>query len=263
MRAHKLFNVSLGLIFAGGLFITACSGTTAQSTAQPPPQPTTALTPVTEPAPLNDPAQLVRDFLASLQDDPSGKSSLPYLSQALQADVQSGHPLATILGIEDMYPSFAVSSVQTNDAGDRATVEVTLNYASPIQRVFILIQEEDVWRINTIIAYAVPPAVVSSDFLEADQVVTEYVRALQDRQSAEAWGLLTAEAQAQISEADITALAQAVQRVTVTSLTLIETSQDRLVYVGTLWATPNPGQSNEWTHLPVAHIQCRHSPTWR
>jgi hypothetical protein len=247
MRAHKLFNLSLGLMLAGGLFLTACGGTTAQSTAPPTPQPTTAVTPATEPAPLNDPAQLVRDFLASLQDDPSGKSSLPYLSQALQADVQSGHPLATILGIEDMYPSFGVSSVQTNDAGDRATVEVTLNYARPIQRVFVLIQEEDVWRIDTIIAYAVPPTVVSSDFLEADQVITEYVRALQDKQAAEAWGLLTAEAQSQTSEADIAAEAQAVQRVTVTSLTLIETSQNRLLYAATLWATPNPGRSNEWT----------------
>jgi hypothetical protein len=195
----------------------------------------------------DDPAQVVSDFLAALQQAPSGMSSLPFLSQSLRADVESGQALTTTLGIEGTYQSFGILSTQIETDGRRALVEVGLNYVSPIQRAFALIREDSAWRIDTIIVYAVPPLSVSPALQDADLVILDYVQALQEKQPAIAWELLAPGAQAQTSEAQIGQLAQTLQYVSATSLNLTQAAQDRLVYAVQLWVTPASDQASEWT----------------
>jgi hypothetical protein len=82
MRDKKQFVVSVLPLIGGGLLLSAC-GAAVRSTAEP------TLAPTTAPRRMGtDPGRVVSGFLTALQNDPSGKSSLTYLSQDLQANVQ-------------------------------------------------------------------------------------------------------------------------------------------------------------------------------
>jgi hypothetical protein len=194
-----------------------------------------------------DPDQVVSDFLTALQQDPSGKSSLVYLSQSLGAYVESGHSLTETLVVESMYRSFGIGAIYYDRGGMLATVETALNYASPIERSFVLVNESGAWHINTIIAYAVPPMATSPDFAVADRVILAYVEALQEKDPAAAWALLTLDDESKISEADIAAEVRSIQNIAATSIVLIEDLQEQLVYQANLWVTVEPGASGPWT----------------
>jgi hypothetical protein len=60
----------------------------------------------------SDVAKVVSDFLTALKADPSGQSSMDYLSSTLQADIQKGDLLPNLLGIQNTYSSFGISSSQ-------------------------------------------------------------------------------------------------------------------------------------------------------
>ncbi len=199
------------------------------------------------PQSLGDPDLVVSALLDSLQQDPSGESSLDYLSQSLQAFTESGHPLTETLDVEGIYRSFDVGTTYFEKNGELATVQVTLNYVSPIVRSFVLVQQDGVWRVNTIIAYAVPPMAISPDFVAADRVILAYVEALREKDPAAAWALLTADGESKVSEADIAAQVESIQDITPISITLIQDLQDPLLYQVILWVTVQPGAVSSWT----------------
>ena len=98
---------------------------------------------------LSDPRQVVQDFLTSLQSQPDGSASVPYLSDYQQLRIAAGKSVASLLGIQDMYQSFTVGDAQTS--GNRAVVRATLNFASGSQvRDFTLNSDSAAWTINSI-----------------------------------------------------------------------------------------------------------------
>jgi hypothetical protein len=194
----------------------------------------------------NDPAQVVSDFLTALQNDPSGKSSLTYLGQDLQANVQSTIPLSQLLGLEATFRSFGISGTQREEGSGYALVEAGLNVVSPLKRGFELVQENGGWVIDAFVIYGVPAMNVPSDAASADQVVLGYVHALQDKDAAAAWALLNPAAQSTLSEADLVAMAQAAGQISLISLDLTKVSPDQLVYAANLWVTPDPNQPGDW-----------------
>ncbi len=99
---------------------------------------------------LTDPGQVTHDFLISLLKDPSGNSSLKYLSLRRAAEVQSGVNILALLGVQSLYKSFTYEIIVMN-AGGRSTIRVTLDYDAGAQvRTFTLIQEGGGWRIDAI-----------------------------------------------------------------------------------------------------------------
>ena len=187
-------------------------------------------------------AKVVNDFLTALKADPSGKSSLNELSSALQADIQSGGQLPDLLGIQDTFASFGITKVQPLTGMGQVLVDTTLNFVSPIHRSFVLVVENGAWRINTFIVHALPPMTPDGDFQAADQVILQYVQALQNKTSADAWGLLSANAQSANPQAGLEKEAQGFQSISAVTITLNETGQDQLTYTVRLWVslTPNP-----------------------
>jgi hypothetical protein len=194
-----------------------------------------------------DPDQIVSDFLTALQQDLSGKSSLIYLSQSLGAYVESGHSLIETMGVDGVYRSFGVGTTYYDEGGRLATVETTLEYATPVERSFVLVKGNGAWHINTVIAYAIPPTATSPDFAVADRVILAYVEALKEKDPAAAWELLTADGESKISEADIATELQSIQNIAARSIVLIEDFQEQLVYQVNLWVTVEPGVSGPWT----------------
>jgi hypothetical protein len=199
------------------------------------------------PQSLGDPDQVVNDFLNSLQQDPTGQSSLDYLSQSQRAFTESGHPLTETFGLEGIYRSFAVGTTYFEEQGELATVQATLNYVSPIERSFVLVQEQGAWRVNTIIAYAVPPMTISPDFVVSDRVILAYIQALQKKDVPAAWALLTSDDEYQVSEADIAAETGPIQNITPVSITMIKATGSQLVYQVNLWVTVKSGEAGPWT----------------
>jgi hypothetical protein len=193
-----------------------------------------------------DPAQVVSGFLTALQNDPTGQSSLAYLSQDLQAKAQSGEPLSQLFGFEGAYRSFGVSGMHLESGGRYALVEVGLNVVSPIKRAFELVEQYGTWVIDTFVIYGVPALNVPAGAASADQVVLDYIHALQDKNAAAAWMLLDSAAQSALSETDLDAMAQAADQISTVSLNLTKVSPDQLVYTANLWVTPNPNQPGDW-----------------
>jgi hypothetical protein len=104
---------------------------------------------------------MVSNFLTALQSDPSGKSSMAYLSQDLQANVPSGNPVPQLLGIEGTSRSFGISGTHLEDASNYDLVEVGLNVAPDLNqsgdwlvgangRTFYLTQTPGGWLIAQI-----------------------------------------------------------------------------------------------------------------
>jgi hypothetical protein len=91
------------------------------------------------------------DFLYSLLRDPTGASSVTYLSQRLRADIENNWALPTGLGVQPGYNSFEVILLTKTD--DTVSIQATLTYESGASlRNFILINEGDHWRIDQIVA---------------------------------------------------------------------------------------------------------------
>ena len=90
----------------------------------------------------DDAAKVVDAFLTNLKTDPSGKSSLQFLSKGLQAEIQNGSSLPVLMGIQNIYASFDVLSSQAGIEPDSMLVNVLLNFDSPIRRSFKVDQRE-------------------------------------------------------------------------------------------------------------------------
>jgi hypothetical protein len=180
-------------------------------------------------------SKVVSDFLTALQADPSGNSTMDYLSSTLQVDIQKGDLLPNLLGIQNTYSSFGISSSQPVPGTGQILVEAGLNYVSPIKRAFVLINENDTWKINTFIVYAFPSVGAGNDFTSADQVILEYVQALQNKDAVTAWDLLSQNGQSGTSQAALEKEAQGLQFISPVSIILHESGSDRLTYTVNLW----------------------------
>jgi hypothetical protein len=139
-------------------------------TQPPPPQPI----PAPSVLPINYPQnaqKVTSSFLKSLQGDPSGNSSLIYLSHKLQDQVRGGRTVLQLVGIQTIYQAFTLDGAETGASGS-ASLQVTLNLGPEAQsRIFLLAQEDGAWRISAI---AAGPSVtvgdigkVTNDFLLA------------------------------------------------------------------------------------------------
>ena len=196
----------------------------------------------------DDASKVVEGFLSTLKADPSGKSSLDYLSQPLQADLQSGDTVPSLLGVQNMYSSFGLLSTKPIPGTDQVLVSAGLNFVSPAYRSFVLVNENNTWKINTFIVYAIHliPPTDSIQFLPADETILEYVQALQNKDATAAWGFLSPKAQASISQADLEREVKGFQSVVAVNLILIENGKDHLTYNVTLWANPNQTSPVGW-----------------
>jgi len=63
----------------------------------------TPVSPVQTPTDFPSPEEVVTQFLNSISDDPTGKSSLGYLSQFLQEDLAADHSLTDLMGIQNSF----------------------------------------------------------------------------------------------------------------------------------------------------------------
>jgi hypothetical protein len=244
MKNKKTFTLLITLGIVGSAILSACQSAAKQSTAVPQTTETAGI-----PAGVQageDPAQVVSQFLTTLKQESSGQQSLIFLSQAMQADVESRNLLLDVVGIQEVYPSFDVAPAETSPDGQHAMVEATLNFADPIQRNFALIKENGAWRINTVIAYAVPPASVSQEDVAAAEAILSFTQDLQNNDSSSAWNLLTPNAQEPLTEADIEADAKGAKQITATTINLVVADQNRLVYAVTFWVTPDPANPSDW-----------------
>lgn len=93
---------------------------------------------------------VVDAFLAALQADPSGQTSLGYLSSHLQGEVAGGKPVATLVGVQNLIPAYSLAEVNEGSPEGQAVVAATLSYASPYGLHFYLTQEKGTWQISRI-----------------------------------------------------------------------------------------------------------------
>jgi hypothetical protein len=246
MTTSKSISRIFSLIALLGIALAGCAGPRASAQVETSaPMPAASATPPGRKMTL-DPSQVVEKFLTEVQKDYTGSASSSYLSQVLRADVDSGHLLPTILGIQDAYRSFGVSDPQYSPDQRYAIVQATLNYVSPIERDFQLVRENGVWKINAIVAYAVPPMAIVENELPAIRVIFDYSHALETHDVKAAWNLLSADAQVPLTEADIQVDSDSLQAITPTSLNLVTVSPQSLVFAITFWATPAPGEISDW-----------------
>jgi len=192
-------------------------------------------------------AKVVEDFLTTFKADPTGKSSLHDLSSMLQADIQSGDLLPDLLGIQNNFLSFGISSTQELAGTGQVLVDVGLNFVSPIHRAFVLGKENGAWRINTFIVHAVPPMTPEGNFLAADQVILEYVQALHDKNAANAWGFLSTQAQKSIQQSDLEKEAQGFKSISAVAITLNQPGTDQLTYSVKLWVSLTQNPAAGWS----------------
>lgn len=93
-------------------------------------------------------------------------------------------------------------------------------------------------------ATAVAP---EGDLVFAERVVTDYFQALTTNQIAKARAILTPDAQAKTSEADLAATAAAARTITIARVQPQEIQPDRMVLVVTLNVTTNPDKAGPWS----------------
>lgn len=155
-RAIAEFSLSGAAPSSGGERTPAAS-TPVATTIATPTVPRVTLTPTlplivdgTAPA-TPDPIQASVDFLYSLLRDPSGASSVAYLSQRLRTEISNNWALPTGLGIQPGYNSFEV--IMLSKAEDSAVIRATMTYESGASmRSFTLIKEAGNWRIDKVVA---------------------------------------------------------------------------------------------------------------
>ena len=183
----------------------------------------------------NDPKNVVSDFLNSYKADGTGNSSLKFLSSSLQADIQSGDKLPDLVGIQNTYLSFGISSVNPIDGTDLVIVKAGLNLVSPIDRYFALIKENGEWKINTFIQHSVPAMSPQTEYSAADQVILSYVQAIQNKDAAVAWSLLTPQTQKTMTQPDLAKDAAGLQTIQPIKITMDNSQAEKLTYTVTLW----------------------------
>jgi hypothetical protein len=141
---------------AGPTTSTAASRSTTlvtSSSAASPSTPAAHATPTSAPGGLAVTAatQVTLAFFGALRQDPSGATSMKYLSSHLQDAVRGGHSIASIVGIQNMYSGYQAGPAISRGGGRAATVRVTLDYAAgPTQRLVTLIPEDGAWHIDDI-----------------------------------------------------------------------------------------------------------------
>lgn len=94
--------------------------------------------------------QVVEKFVSLYSTDPTGNSSVKYLSRNLQSQVQKGTPVPLLLGVQNPIPSFNLDPVEPNPNPDTIVIRVRLNFATRIEKIFTLIREDGSWRLNQI-----------------------------------------------------------------------------------------------------------------
>jgi hypothetical protein len=198
------------------------------------------------PEALDAPGKVVDQFLTAMLKDPSGGASLTYATTALQEVIHNGHPLLELLGMGTMYRSFQVIASQVDDQSQRATIQVNFTPADPQERDFGLVREGGAWRINTLMSYSVPEPNVFPYYVDANNLILEYFRAISNKDVKVAWSLLGGNLQAALNEPQLADQANTIDSITVTNLELITDLGDRLVYHVLLWASPNPDHLGEW-----------------
>ena len=98
-----------------------------------------------------DPIQSAVYFLDALLRDPTGESTVSYLSQRLRSEINKDWVLPTGLGIQPGYTSFEVA-MQSRDE-NKVVIQATLIYESGAStRIFTLVLEDSIWRIDNVIA---------------------------------------------------------------------------------------------------------------
>ncbi len=95
---------------------------------------------------------VVQNFLSAMASDASGLKSGQYLTVRLQGQAQSGTPVPILLRLPAQYPSFTLGTAQPGPTPDRVRVPATINLTPRQQRVFTLVKENGVWRIEAVSA---------------------------------------------------------------------------------------------------------------
>ena len=175
---------------------------------------------------------VVDAFLTELMADPTGATTAPYFSTPLQAEIDAGTPVSELLGIPGDFLSYGIDTNEVESIASRAFVQVTLNFVSPIRRAFELVQENDIWKINTIVVYGVPDQALPTDIEAADLEVLDLVWALKTGDLPSVEALLTPNATTELG--DLTQLMQGVDNITALTLRLTGVSGGQAVYLATL-----------------------------
>jgi hypothetical protein len=128
------------------VLLAACEGLGQSATPTPIVAPTATLDPNAAPA-----EQVVRDFLNSLQSDPSGKSSTQFLDATQMAQIAKGRTVAGLIGMQNIYESYNITTLDT-DNPDSVSLRATLRFQSgPLDRIFVVNNEGGKWLIHLII----------------------------------------------------------------------------------------------------------------
>jgi len=127
------------------------SATSSQTTSPP----LTTSRPIVQPEGTagfsQEPINVTVDFLNSLLRDPSGASSVTYLSQRLHAEISANWILPTGLGIQPGYNSFEVTLFSNSQ--DSVVIQTALTYESGASiRNFTMIKEAGTWRIDKVVS---------------------------------------------------------------------------------------------------------------
>ena len=233
-----------------GFLLAACGGAT------PPPVAT---------SPVGDaPAAVVWEFLNSFQSDSSATTNAKYITPALQSEITSGHSLLELLAVQEQYKTFGVDPSQLLEDGRHALVTAGLNYGSPVLRSFALSKSNGSWQIETIISYSEPLNEISTDISNSSQVILQYAWDLANGAPDAAWGLLTSDTQALISQDQLAASASEAKDFSITNLTLLSELQDRMIYEARFWVSLN-GSSTNWAEGEnVRFLEIMNTPDgWR
>ncbi len=98
-----------------------------------------------------EPINVSIDFLNSLLRDPTGNSSVVYLSNRLRDEIANNWALPTGLGIQPGYSSFEVVFISRSNDG--VVIKATMTYESGASiRNLTLIREKGSWRIDKVIS---------------------------------------------------------------------------------------------------------------
>jgi hypothetical protein len=202
-------------------------------------------------------AQIVTDFLNSLKKDPSGKSSINDLSESIQLDLQNGDLLPDLVGIQNTYSSFGISSEQPVQGTDLTLVNVTLNYVSPISRSMVVANKDGSSLIDTFIRHNQPPMTPEDEFQKADQVILKYIQAMQNKDAVTAFSLLSPDGQNATPQDKLSAEMSGLQSISPISISLDKSGSSNLTYTVKLWvklagtnsSTWNDGENTRTFHL--------------
>lgn len=99
----------------------------------------------------SEPVNVSIDFLYSLLRDPSGNSSVVYLSDRLRTEITNNWALPTGLGVQPGYSSFEVVFLSKSEDG--VVIKATLTYESGASiRDLTLVKVGDTWRIDKVVS---------------------------------------------------------------------------------------------------------------